>query len=328
MPVSKRVQGFARISLYGIVIFLASIYLIQHFVYPGATSAPALSHQQPQAAEDPEFSNRINAAKKMFQNNQYVDALNLYREAQETVPQLDDKEYETLKQGHLEIAHAYEAAGDASSSSKVYVALASCAMQEAKKLLQTRHWDEALTRAQDGEQFARQVTDNQQLIVYRAMDLVVNVYRDRNDIRDALQKQQKLIDYLEGSGEQGDSLAEAYGNLGGINIDAKQWDNAEQALTRAAEISDLPENRQHSATADFDRNFEDYLLLFVYLHAGKNDLGLSKAEEYYTKYQASDGAFVYRYKAASFALLGLALAKQSNNQEAIDVWEKRVHETP
>ena len=326
MPISKQVQGFVRIAFYAIAIFWGTSYLIQHFAYPDTSSSPTANRVQSPIPEDPKFSVPFEAGKKMFKNGEYGDALDAYGKAQAAVSQLNDEEYDSLKQGRLEIAQAYEAAGDTHAASNTYVAITSCAIQEAKKLLQAHQSDEALARSRDAEQFAPHVIDNQSLIVYRAMDLVVMVYRTKRDIPDALREQQKLIDYLEGSGGQGDSLAEAYANLGCIHADAKEWDEAEQSFIHAGEISDLPENRQHSATAEFDRNFEDYELVSLYLHAGKNDIGLTKAEEYYTKYRESPNASYYIYAPPKFAALGLALARQTNNQEAIDIWEKRTHE--
>ena len=106
--------------------------------------------------------------------------------------------------------------------------------------------------------------------------------------------------------------------------DTQQWDNAEQALVRAAEICGLEENRRQSAQADYDRNFVDYQLVTLYLQSGKTDLGLARADEYYLKYQ-QNSAFSsdYMYPAGKFASLGLAMARRANQPDAISLWERR-----
>ncbi len=132
-----------------------------------------------------------------------------------------------------------------------------------------------------------------------------------------------MIDYLESSGGRDELFAKAYANLGAIDADMQQWDNAEQALVRAAEICGLDENRQRSAEADYDRNFVDYQLVSLYLHSGKTDVGLARAEEYYLKYRDSNYSSDYMYPAQKFAALGLAMAKRANQSDAISLWEGR-----
>lgn len=326
MAISKRVQAFARFSLYGLAILLGPVFLIRYFVYPSRTPGTGTTSvaSPPQGTLNPNFASRLQAAQKQFQDGLYADALAGYLEAEKAVPQLNDAEYAALRQARLQLAAAYESAGQSPAANKVYIALVSCALREAKKMSESSGWDQALARTQDAEQFAHQVTGDQRLMMYRVMDAVVAAQRGARRLSDALHEQQRLVDYLE-NGERDELLAKAYANLGSVYADLRQWDKAEQALNRSAEISGLAENQQRSAEADFDQNFVDYQLVSVYLNSGQTDLGLVRAEEYYTKYQSALNSLNYNYPPNRFATLGLALARQAKKPEAISLWEGRTH---
>jgi len=323
MPISKGVLAFARFSLYGIAIVMIPFYLIRHFVYPSNPPA-TIAQPAPTSPMNPHFAARLDAAKKLFEDGQYADALAAYLEVDKAFPQLNDAEYQALKEARLQIAHAYESSGDSASASKTYVAIVSCALRGAKHLSEANDWDKALPRAMDAEQYSHHIEENQRLVIDRAMDAVVTAQRGACNNSDALLEQQHLVDYLESSGDRDDLLAKAYANLGAIYVDTQQWDNGEQALIRAGEICSLEENRRHSAEADYDKNFVDYQLVSLYLHSGKTDLGLAKAEEYYAKYHDSDTTSSYRYRSADFASLGVALARQAHQPDAINTWQGRM----
>ena len=323
MIISKEVRAFARFSLYGLAIFLVPIYLIRHFVYPSgpATTVARSAQAIPMTAS---FVAPLEKGKKLFGDGFYADALAAYMEAEKSVSQLNDTEYASLKEARLQVAHAYESTGDTTAASNSYVAIVGSAIQGSKKLSESNSWDQALARARDAEQFAPQIAVNQRLVTARAIEVAVTALRGAHSLADAAQEEQHLVDYLERSGDRDELLARAYANLGSIYMDTQQWDSAEQALVRAAEICGLEENRQRSAQADYDRNFVDYQLVTLYLHSGKTDLGLARADEYYVKYQ-QNSAFSsdYMYSAEKFASLGLALARRANQPEAISLWERR-----
>ena len=323
MIISKEVRAFARFSLYGLAIFLVPIYLIRHFAYPSEPTGTVTRSSQP-IPMTASFVAPLEKGKSQFRDGLYADALATYLEAEKSVPQLNDTEYASLKEARLQVAHAYESAGDTAAASKSYVALVSCAIQGSKKLSESDSWDGALARARDAEQFAPQIAVNQRLVTGRATDVAVTALRGAHRLTDAAQEEQHLVDYLESSGDRDELLARAYANLGSIYTDARQWDSAEQALVRAAEICGREENRQRSAQADYDRNFVDYQLVNLYLQSGKTDLGLARADEYYVKYQQnSTFSSDYMYPAGKFASLGLALARRANQPEAISLWERR-----
>jgi hypothetical protein len=321
MIISKEVRAFARFSLYGLAIFLVPFYLIRHFVYPSESATTVASSPIPMTAS---FKAPLEKGKKLFQDGLYADALLAYQEAEKSVSQVNDTEYEALKEARLQVAHAYESTGDTAAASKSYVVIVGCAIRESKRLSESNTWDKALARARDAEQFAPQIAGNQRLVTDRAMEVAVTALRGVHSLADAAQEEQHLIDYLEGSGGRDELLARAYANLGSIYTDTQQWDNAEQALVRAAEICGLEENRRQSAQADYDRNFVDYQLVTLYLQSGKTDLGLARADEYYVKYQ-QNSAFSsnYLYPAGKFASLGLAMARRANQPDAISLWERR-----
>jgi tetratricopeptide (TPR) repeat protein len=320
MIISKEVRAFARFSLYGLAIFLVPIYLIRHFVYPSESATTVARSPIPMTAS---FKAPLEKGKKLFQDGLYADALLAYQEAEKSVSQLNDTEYEALKEARLQVAHAYESTGDTAAASKSYVVIVSCAIRESKRLSDSKTWDKALARARDAEQFAPQIAVNQRLVTERAMEVAVTALRGAQSL-DAAQEEQHLIDYLESSGDRDELLARAYANLGSIYTDTQQWDNAEQALVRAAEICGLEENRRQSAQADYDRNFVDYQLVTLYLQSGKTDLGLARADEYYLKYkQNSAFSSDYMYPAGKFASLGLAMARRANQPDAISLWERR-----
>jgi hypothetical protein len=322
VPISKEVQAFARFSLYGLAIFLVPTYLIRYFVYPSGPASIVAPSGQP-TPMTAAFEAQLEKGKKLFQDGLYADALAAYLEAENSVSPLNDAEYQSLKEARLQVAHAYETAGDTTAASKSYVAIVGCAIQESKKLSESNAWDKALARARDAEQFAPQIAVNQRLVTDRAMEAVVAALRGAHNPADALHEQQNLVDSLQSSGNRDLLLGRAYANLGAIYTDTQQWDSAEQAFVRAAEICGLEENRQGSADADYDRNFVDYQLVSLYLHSGNTDLGLARAEEYYLKYRESYNSSAYMYPAEKFASLGLALARQAKQLDAISLWEKR-----
>jgi hypothetical protein len=63
------------------------------------------------------FKAPLEKGKKLFQDGLYADALPAYQEAEKSVSQLNDTEYEALKEARLQVAHAYESTGDTAAAS-------------------------------------------------------------------------------------------------------------------------------------------------------------------------------------------------------------------
>ena len=326
MLVSKSVQAFTRFALYGLAILIVPGFIVRYFVLGNGTRVISSVLPSPSVPMDPAFSAKLEAGKKLFRDGLYSDALTAYQETEKSVARLNESEYQALMEARLQVAHAYESAGDTDPASKAYVVVVSCALRESKAFAEARNWDQSLARAQDGEKFAHQVTDKQLIVMERAMNDVVTAYEGAMNTSKALQEQQRLLDYLETSGDRSESLARAYANLGNLYGSSSQWEEAERALNRAAEICDLDENRRQSAAADYDRNYVDYQLVSLYLNAGKTDVGLAKAEEFFEKYRGSDFSSDYKYRPRDFALLGVALARQARQQDSIEKWDQRTRE--
>jgi len=335
MPVSKGVRWFAQGSLMALAIYLGSTYLINYVVSkppsPAQRTASQMAKHPP--ANDARFRALFDAGNQAFSNGMYADALANYLEAERSTDQLTDDQYDALKKSRLQIAHIYETSGDNSAANGVYRALADCANRDGNTLFQTLQFDLALARAQDGEQFSNHLVEGKRDSLQESMSILASSLSNLHRYPEAVEAQQRQIDYLKTSADEYDAVfGQAYTGLASFYAEEKDWHGSEQALLALIDWCDR--THTHYTTGyngpfvdpTIPRNWGQYNLVIAYYQEGDTDTALSKAEDFFAEYSKPQDPMHpvnVVYHASDFAALALQIAKETNRQEAMDLWGKR-----
>ena len=330
MRISKGVRWFAHGSLMVLAIYLGSTYLIKSVtsVPSNPQQAPAKQGNHP-AANDARFRSMFDAGNKALHDGVYGTALDNFLEAERSVDQLTDEQYELLKKSRLQIARSYDTSGESAGAQSVYRALANCAAREGQALLDAKQFEGALARAQDAEEFSNHLTEGKRESLQWSISLLVNSLRTLQRYPEAAQAQQRLIDYLKTSTDDYDKgFGEAYVTLSSIYAEEKDWHGVEQALLLAIESCDrtLAAATQQFTGTPVLRNWAQYNLVIADYQEGNIDTAFSKAEEFFAEYSQPQDPTHPRngaYHADDFAALALQMAKETKRQDAIDLWQKR-----
>jgi hypothetical protein len=335
MPVSKGVRWLAHGSLMALAIYLGSTYLIHYVVskpsHPKETAARQVVKHP--VANDARFRALFDDGIQAFRNGVYADALASYLEAERSTDQLTDDQYEALKKSRLQIAQIYETSGDNSAANGVYRALADCANRDGNALFQAQHYDAALARAQDGEQFSNQLVEGKRDSLQESMFLLASSLSNLHRYPEAVEAEQRLIDYLKTSADEYDAVfGQAYTGLASFYADEKDWHGSEQALLALIDWCD----RTHTHyTTQYNgpyvdptiaRNWGQYNLVIAYYQEGDTDSALSKADDFFGEYSKPQDPMHpvnVVYHSADFAALALQIANETNRQETMDLWGKR-----
>jgi hypothetical protein len=337
MPVSKGVRWFAHGSLMALAIYLGSTYLINSVVsksaHPQETAASQVVKHPP--ANDARFRALFDAGNQAFRNGIYADALASYLEAERSTDQLTDDQYEALKKSRSQIAQIYETSGDNSAANGVYRALADCAIREGNALFQAKQYDAALARGQDAEQFSNHLTEGKRESLQGSVYLLGHSLAALHRYPEVVQAHQRMIEYLKASADDYDpAFGDSYTDLGYAYFEAKDWHGSEQSLASAIESFDRTLAHYSSDNdqtiifrARFTRNWAQYNQIIAYYQEGNTDTSLSKAEDLFTEYSEKPSDPMHPlnvgYHASDFAALALQIAKETNRQEAMDLWGKR-----
>jgi len=336
MPISKGVRWFAHGTLAGLAIYLGSTYLTHYYLDRPVAEQPAAVHQVKHApGQDEQFRSLLGSGKKAFRNGQYTDALDKFSQAQRSIIELAGEQYDLLRASRLQVAQAYEGAHDSRSADGVYRALADCAIRQGEMLFEEKQYQDALRRAGDGEDFSNHISEG------KAETLQGTVYLQANSLAalkrnpEAEQAIQRMIDYLKASAEDYDrGFADNYLSLAGKYADAKDWQGSEQALLLGIEASQR--TMEHYATVDnqtvsaqmlVSKNWAEYNLVIAKYQEGETDAAFSKAQEFYDEYLqwAPDPRHPANldYHATGFAALALQIARETNRDDEIAIWQPR-----
>jgi hypothetical protein len=335
MTISKGTMWFAKGSLMAVAIYLGSTSLIHYALSPPlrVKESTASKKMKEPPANEARFKASFAAGKQALSEGRYPTALDSFLEAERSVDQLTDDQYNALKQPRLQIAQAYESSGDNAAANDVHRALADCASRDGNALYKDRDFDGALARGQDAEQFSDRLSDGKRDALLGATFLLTISLEALHRYPEAVLAQQRYIDFLKQTAEPYDqAFIQAYSGLEGIYAEAKDWHGAEQALAQVIDTCDTIHTRittENVALSDQPviRNWAQYNLVIAYYQEGNTDTALSKAEDFFTEYsqkeQATAHLFGVVYHANDFAALALQIAKESNRQDAIDYWQKR-----
>jgi tetratricopeptide (TPR) repeat protein len=335
MTISKGTMWFAKGSLMAIAIYLGSTFLIQYALSPPVpaqgSAAPKKFKEPP--ANEARFKASFEAGKQALSEGRYATALDSFLEAERSVDQLTDDQYNALKQARLKIARVYESSGDSVATNDVYRALADCANRDGNALLKENDFDRALARGQDDEQFSDRLTEGKQDALYGATFVLAVSLQGLHRYPEAVLATQRYIDFLKQTADPYDqAFVQAYSLLEGIYAEAKDWRGVEQALVQLIDTCDTIHSRittENVALSDQPviRNWAQYNLVIAYYQEGNTDAALSKAEDFFTEYSQKEQATAHLYgvvyHANDFAALALQIAKESNRQDAINYWQKR-----
>lgn len=335
MTISKGTMWFAKGSLMAIAIYLGSTALIHYALSPRLPVKESIEHKRIKEppANEARFKASFAAGKQALSEGRYAPALDSFLEAERSVDQLTDDQYNALKQARLQITQAYESARDDAAANDVYRALADCASRDGNALYKDKDFDGALARGQDAEQFSDRLSEGKRDPLLGATFLLTISFDALHRYPEAVLAQQRYIDFLKQTAEPYDqAFVQAYSNLEGIYAEAKDWPGAEQALTQLIDTCDTIHSRittENVALSDQPviRNWAQYNLVIAYYQEGNTDAAFSKAEDFFTEYSQKEQATAHLYNvvyhANDFAALALQIAQQSNRQDAIDYWQKR-----
>ena len=335
MPISKGVQWFARGTLYLLAICLASTYLIHYYVDRPASKQPAVHKVEHAPGQDEQFQSSLRAGKESFQNGIYTDALDKFLQAEQSVKELTDEQYDLLRAARLQVAQAYEAAQDSRAADTVYRALAECATRQGEVLFAEKQYEGALKRGRDGEDFSNHMTEGRAETLQGSAYLLANSLSALQRYPEAEQAIQRMIDYLKASAEDYDrGFSDNYLSLAYHCAEGKDWQASEQALLLGIEASQRTmdhyanvDNQTISAQMLVARNWAQYNLVIAMYQAGETDGAFSKAQEFYDEYLqwAPDRRHPgnVAYHASDFGALALQIAYETKREDEIAKWQPK-----
>lgn len=335
MAISRGVQWFARGTLAVLAIYLGSTYLIHYYVDRPVSKQPTLHTIKHTPIQDEQFQSLLQSGKQAFQNGVYTDALDKFSQAQRSVMELTDDQYDSLRASRLQVAQAYEAAQDSRSADGVYRALADCAIRQGEMLFEAKQYEDALRRAGDGEDFANHMSGGKAETLQGTVYLRANSLSALKRYPEAEQAIQRMIDYLKASADGYDrGFADNYLSLAHHCAEAKDWQGSEQALLLGIESSER--TLEHYATVDnqtvsaqmvVSKNWAQYNLVIAKYQEGEIDAAFSSAQEFYDEYLrwAPDPRHPENvaYHASDFAALALQIAREQKRDDEIAIWQPR-----
>jgi len=330
MPISKGVNCFARVSLMVLAIYLGSTYLIKALTSP----APGVKTADGSRANERRFRSLLNDGSKATRDGQYKAASDSFVEAERSTDRFTDEQYDALKKARLQLAEAYNSTGGEMEAENVYRALINSALRDGNDRLRAQEYETALRRGEDAEDFCSHLSDAERSSIEGSTSLSVTSLHLLKRYAEAAQEQQRLIDYLKANGyDSEEGFAQYYWTLAFIDSDAKDWHGAEQTFQMGIDASDSALARQLQAgklpTADLTvfRNAGQFNLIIAYYQEGEISTALSKAEQFYKEYseRPSDPMRPWNvaHNADDFAALALQIAKETNRQADIELWQRR-----
>lgn len=322
----KIVRWSLRWFLFLVIICLGSSYLIRYYTYVPANSTHQKLPAGPAANEAP-FHAAMDAGDQAIQSGDYNRALQQYLGAEHTAGRLTDEQYDRLKDSRLKILHTFEQGTESYAAQKLYRVMADCALHQGRELFRAAEYEDTLTRAQEAEEFSSQLDENRSQTLQASIYLSVEALEGLHQYPQAVEANQRLIDYLNSApGDNEAALSLSYDNLASIYMDAEDWPNSEQALTKLIDrynglitqsLSDQHMNSRSPLVFSMimSRDRAKSNLVVVYYLSGDTDTALSKAENYY-----NDPA---TYQPHYFASIALDIAIKAQREDAIERWRGR-----
>jgi hypothetical protein len=313
-----------------VAIYLGSTYLINFALSRSPAPQKASGH-----ADEAKFRSLLKAGNQAIQSGRYSDALASFLAAERSADQLSDDQYESLKKSRLQIAQIYESSGNNSEAERVYRALATCAIRQGQALLGAKQLEQTLARGQDAEQFSNRLSEGKRDALQQSVYLLVNSLTGLQRYPEAVQAQQRMIDYLRASADDFDkAFSDAYLNLASTYAEAKDWRGFERALGLAIDSCDrtlahfsADSNQVLVGSTLINKNWAQYNLVIAYYREGNTDFALSKAEDLFAEASQKPQDPLHpvnvAYHAGDFAALALQIATEAKRRDAIDVWQKR-----
>lgn len=336
MQLSTPVRWFVHGSLALLAIWLGSSYLIKYGTTPPSPSKKTEATPKFQPVNEAKFRSLLDAGNKAISNGQYSDALSSFLEAERAGDHLSNEQYDSLKTARLQLAQLYENADDRPSANAVYRGLADCAVREGQILVQAKDYEAAVRRAQDGEEFSNHLVEGKRESLQGALSLLASSLDLAHCYPEAADAAQRLIDYLKSSTDEYDeSVGQAYSSLAGIQGDSKDWVGLDQTLSQYIDWCEkthdhrVAYNRGSYIDTTVPRSWAQYNLIIARYQEGDADGALSKADDFFSEYSRMEQEATptrplnVAYRSSDFAALALQIARESNRQNAVDLWQKR-----
>ncbi len=322
----KIAHWLLRWFLFVVIICLGSSYVIQYFTRPAGTNSAHKRVPTGPPANEARFHAAMNAGDEAFRAGEYNQALQHYLEAEHSAGTLTSEQYDQLKNARLQIVHIFEQ-GESSSTQKLYRALADCALHQGRELFRGSEYNDAIARAQEAEEFSSHLGEDRSQILQASLYLSAGGLEGLHRYSEAIEANQRVIDYLNAApGDNEAALSVGYENLASIYLDAQDWPNSLQALTKLIErydglLTDHLSVQHMSARSPLvfpmiqSRDRAKSNLVVVYYFSGDTDKALSKAEDFY-----HDPA---TYQPRYFASIALDIAIKAQREDAIERWRGR-----
>lgn len=336
MQLSTPVRWFVHGSLALLAIWLGSSYLIKYGTTPPSPSKKTETATKFQPVNEAKFRSLLDAGNKAISDGQYADALSSFLEAERSGDRLSDEQYDSLKTARLQVAQLYENADDRPSANSVYRALADCAVREGHILVEVKDYEGAVRRAQDGEEFSNHLVEGKRESLQGSLFLLASSLELVHRYPEAADAAQRLMEYLKSTTDGYDeAIGQAYSSLAGIQGEAKDWAALDQTLSQYIDWCEkthdhrVAYNRGSYIDTTAPRSWAQYNLIIARYQEGDPDGALSKADDLFNEYSKMEQEATPTrplnvvYHSSDFAALALQIARESNRQNAVDLWQKR-----
>lgn len=329
MQIPKIAQWLVRGFLLLIVVGLGSNYLIR-FYLTSSLKPQSGPHEAPEQkpTNDATFRAALEAGNQTIRDGQYADALDHFLEAERSEPFLTDTQYDALKAARLHLAQIYESASERSATDSVYRALSACAVRQSRARYDRKEYDKAAIRAQDAEELANHLTEGKRDALQDAMYLEVSSLTLLTHYAEAIEAQQRLIDFLNTAADDSDPyFAQAYMTMADLKARAQDWRGFEFALHETIDACDRANSRQQWSGLPIVKNWSEYNLVIAYYREGQLDTAFSKADDFYREYSNTTPDTLHpinvSYHAKDFASLAVEIAREANMPEEEQRWKER-----
>jgi tetratricopeptide (TPR) repeat protein len=289
---SEGTEKAIKLLLLVALIFAGSFAIISRWALPPsfqeASKKPSLSKEEEEKRA--KFRSLVDAGVKAAKDGRYVDALESFRQAEQSTSLMTAEQYASVKNARLQVASSLEAAGNGPQAGDVYKELAASALKQGQSLHTANRCDAAIEPLSDAVSFSQHLLEGKQTSLSQARGPLVSCLEEVHRFPEAVEVTQRVIADLQALGDPlADTLLGQYEILANEYAGEKDWEHAEQAIRFDMDLSDkiIAQFGPDPATDSVSRvgsaisaKMVAYRwLITAYNNQGKTDLALSTAEE-------------------------------------------------
>jgi len=338
MAMSEGTEKAIKLLLLVALTFTVSFAIISRWALPPSFQE---ANKKPLSKEEEEkqanFQSLIDAGAKAAKDGRYVEALESFRQAEQSTNLMTAEQYGSLRKARLEVASALEA-GNGTQAADVYKELEASALKQGQSLQTANRCDAAIEPLNDAESFSQHLLEGKQASLSQARAPLVSCLEETHRFSEGVEVTQRAITDLQAMGDPlADGLLGQYEILANEYAGEKEWGDAVQAIQSEMDLCDKiiahfgPDpatDSVHRVGSAISAKMVAYRwLITAYNNQGKTDLALSTAEECFN-YKVEPGGNWGTKKPAGqkqLAVMAFQIASAAHKPDAVALWQQRIN---